>query len=484
MVSKELKNELTKLRKWEFNVFSLSALTPYPLAVVVEASMEELCLVNDLDLSELKLRRFLIAIQNAYQELPYHNYMHGADVTQTVFHMCTEGALIEALCVSNLGALAMIIAAAVHDVGHPGVTGKFIVAVSDPLSITYNDQSPLENMHLALAFQLWNITQNNFTEKMPRLLYKDLRKMIIDLVLATDNDMHFGLVGKVTEMITSGELSSVVQAQMTAASTTINLVPPTATGRSSLSTTGSGTGSSSGLPITGRARLASTENQYSSMKRMQSERAHSPTHNMSHTNLLVATGDKSAVHKLSGERPPGMVKKLSLLSIDCNSLSHGMNSPEGALSGGATVTTPRGGTVTTRAARVSSIVLSNPATGETSAYLPMKSQQLLVLQAALHAADISGPAKPWEIHTKWTSLVMEEFYKQGDKERELNMPITYAFDRYQPVPMPKFQLGFIKAIVNPLYKILTKIQGFNVSVALECMEKNTKKWESKQMIES
>ena len=41
---------------------------------------------------------------------------------------------------------------------------------------------------------------------------------------------------------------------------------------------------------------------------------------------------------------------------------------------------------------------------------------------------------------RWTSLVVEEFYKQGDKERELNVPITFAFDRYNAVPMPKFQL--------------------------------------------
>jgi hypothetical protein len=35
---------------------------------------------------------------------------------------------------------------------------------------------------------------------------------------------------------------------------------------------------------------------------------------------------------------------------------------------------------------------------------------------------------------------MEEFYLQGDQERALGMPISYAFDRYNPVTQSKFQL--------------------------------------------
>jgi cAMP-specific phosphodiesterase 4 len=37
----------------------------------------------------------------------------------------------------------MLIAAAVHDVGHPGVTGKYLIAVGDELALQYNDSSPL-----------------------------------------------------------------------------------------------------------------------------------------------------------------------------------------------------------------------------------------------------------------------------------------------------------------------------------------------------
>jgi hypothetical protein len=38
--------------------------------------------------------------------------------------------------------------------GHPGVTNVYLVAVSDPLAITYNDHSVLENMHAAITFEM------------------------------------------------------------------------------------------------------------------------------------------------------------------------------------------------------------------------------------------------------------------------------------------------------------------------------------------
>ena len=76
---------------------------------------------------------------------------------------------------------------------------------------------------------------------------------------------------------------------------------------------------------------------------------------------------------------------------------------------------------------------------------------LLVLKECIHAADISNPAKPWRVCKFWTDSVLEEFYAQGDKERRLGIPISHGMDRLNPIPLPKFQMGFIQALVLPLY---------------------------------
>ena len=48
---------------------------------------------------------------------------------------------------------AALVAAAVHDVDHPGRSNQFLIETSDNLALLYNDNSVLENHHLAVAFK-------------------------------------------------------------------------------------------------------------------------------------------------------------------------------------------------------------------------------------------------------------------------------------------------------------------------------------------
>ena len=45
-----------------------------------------------------------------------------------------------------------------------------------------------------------------------------------------------------------------------------------------------------------------------------------------------------------------------------------------------------------------------------------------VLNVLIHSADISNPTKLFDIYFEWAKLVVEEFWDQGDKEKELNLP--------------------------------------------------------------
>ena len=47
----------------------------------------------------------------------------------------------------------------------------------------------------------------------------------------------------------------------------------------------------------------------------------------------------------------------------------------------------------------------------------------------VHCADLSNPTKPLDIYRKWVERVMEEFFQQGDNEREKGMELSPMCDR-------------------------------------------------------
>ena len=72
----------------------------------------------------------------------------------------------------------------------------------------------------------------------------------------------------------------------------------------------------------------------------------------------------------------------------------------------------------------------------------------------IHSADISNPTKKFDIYFKWAKLVVEEFYYQGDKEKELGLKCSC--DRNK-VSLYKSQLGFIDFIITPFYGEFVKV---------------------------
>ena len=56
-------------------------------------------------------------------------------------------------------------------------------------------------------------------------------------------------------------------------------------------------------------------------------------------------------------------------------------------------------------------------------------ERLNVFEIAIKCADIGHAAKGLELHEKWTLLVIEEFFYQGDLEKRLNLPVSMFCDR-------------------------------------------------------
>lgn len=73
----------------------------------------------------------------------------------------------------------------------------------------------------------------------------------------------------------------------------------------------------------------------------------------------------------------------------------------------------------------------------------------LILNALLHSADISNPMKPWDVCRLQADRCLDEFFAQGDKEKELGIPVQMLNDR-EKVNRPNSQIGFIEFVIAPI----------------------------------
>ena len=85
-----------------------------------------------------------------------------------------------------------------------------------------------------------------------------------------------------------------------------------------------------------------------------------------------------------------------------------------------------------------------------------------MLQIALKCADISNPCRNWNISRLWSYRACEEFYRQGDRERELELPVTPICDRSNiSVAKVSFELVNQKNILSKQKSIYhTTVKGY------------------------
>lgn len=99
----------------------------------------------------------------------------------------------------------------------------------------------------------------------------------------------------------------------------------------------------------------------------------------------------------------------------------------------------------------------------------------LALQVAIKMADVSNPSRPLKIYIQWTKQICKEFYSQGDKEKELGLPVSPLMDRTQQ-NVGKGQIAFMNFLVTPMFAsfaIFLKKMGF----ASDFIKANKEFWE-------
>jgi 3',5'-cyclic-nucleotide phosphodiesterase/cAMP-specific phosphodiesterase 4 len=89
-----------------------------------------------------------------------------------------------------------IIAALAHDIGHPGVTNRYLITNKEKIAMRYNDVSVLENMHAALLYKILGKEECNILRNLPHEDWTDSRRCIIGMILSTDMGKHFEVLGQ------------------------------------------------------------------------------------------------------------------------------------------------------------------------------------------------------------------------------------------------------------------------------------------------
>lgn len=280
---------LEGFEKWDYDIFHLSSSTGgRPLTCAGFRVLEQHELLEKLDFPAGKVLKYLQAVEAGYNTNPYHNNIHATDVLLgTNYLICSSGIYKH---MSNNEIFAALFAALIHDLGHPGFNNAFLISTGHDLAVTHNDRSVLENHHCAQAFKLLQLPENNFMEKLPLADRQEIRKTVIELVLATDMSQHVEIF-----------------------------------------------------------------NQFQNKRKTE--------------------------------------------GID--------------------------------------IMGSKP-------------DRLLALKMVIKCADISNPARDPVLYKQWVDCIMEEFWRQGDAEKHLGMPISAFMDRSTP-NVPKCQSGFIQFIAMPTY---------------------------------
>ncbi|XP_015828317.1 3',5'-cyclic-AMP phosphodiesterase 4D isoform X8 [Nothobranchius furzeri] len=318
----ELAKELEHVNKWGLNVFKISEFSgSRPLTVMMHTIFQERDLLKTFKIPLDTFITYLMTLEDHYHsDVAYHNNIHAADVTQST-HVLLSTPALEAVF-TDLEILAAIFASAIHDVDHPGVSNQFLINTNSELALMYNDSSVLENHHLAVGFKLLQEENCDIFQNLTKKQRQSLRKMVIDIVLATDMSKHMNLLADLKTMVETKKVTS------------------------------------SGV-----------------------------------------------------------------------------------------------------------LLLDN------------YSDRIQVLQNMVHCADLSNPTKPLQLYRQWTDRIMEEFFSQGDRERERGMEISPMCDKHN-ASVEKNQVGFIDYIVHPLWETWADLVHPDAQDILDTLEDNREWYQS------
>ena len=102
-------------------------------------------------------------------------------------------------------------------------------------------------------------------------------------------------------------------------------------------------------------------------------------------------------------------------------------------------------------------------------------EQQNLLDFIIHLADLAHNTRLFNVSIKWVELLSEEFWRQGDLEKEHNLPISFLCDR-ENTNVPQSQKGFISGFILSTFEVLGNIFP-SLRFTYENANNNLKEWQ-------
>ncbi|XP_025084324.1 high affinity cGMP-specific 3',5'-cyclic phosphodiesterase 9A-like isoform X1 [Pomacea canaliculata] len=181
-VTEEVQQELKKptFDNWQWD--------DSEMLILLRQMYVDLGLVSRFNIQMPTLLRWLFKVYTKYNHVPFHNFKHCFMVSQMMYGLVWLMDLPSKL--DPLEILILLTSAICHDLDHPGYNNAYQINARTELALRYNDISPLENHHCAVAFEILESKECNIFAHLPREQFRHIREGMIRCILATDMAKH------------------------------------------------------------------------------------------------------------------------------------------------------------------------------------------------------------------------------------------------------------------------------------------------------
>ncbi|KAG0048033.1 hypothetical protein BGZ83_006958 [Gryganskiella cystojenkinii] len=422
-------------------------------------------LVNTLGISSDELLDFIIDVDRGYLATFYHSFYHAADVTAVLFHMLQGMQASRYLPKPDMAAL--LLAGLCHDIGHPGLNNLFQVNAKTELVKEFGEASVLEKYSCSLAMDLVSkhgLFRNIHRSSLAMLpegrpaTESSMRDAMIKAILATDMSFHYDMLKG---------LNSLVDACSTPVSS------PNASEADSESDSDLDLDSEHGSDDT-----LEQEFHYLDEEGIDHVVRHQDLDNDTSSGLetlvpaIPPTSHPQLSIQVDGVPAAGLSRRKTVTMVSPVSTDiPKLDSP--TVEKFNRQRTWSAGSLDSEGSSVYYSVASHLTDRCAPVVLNLEQRQQLC-NCLLHAADISNAVKPWTICKRWSDLVVQEFFRQGDIEKAQDLPVSPNMDRNQH-NQPQISLGFGDFVVQPYFEVLAELLPRAIPV-LDSLASNREQW--------